>query len=134
MQYFSASSHLSAAAWDRPDNLSSKTSGTLTTCGICDNCTRDPASLITKDVTFNAWRILKVLAKVQEEGGRLTLGTLADLVRGLGGGSFAMTDTSGRGTKRKMTGEKRSVDLDAIAGGKVNLSKEVSSSAKQSHY
>jgi ATP-dependent DNA helicase Q1 len=64
-----------------------------------------------------------VLTEVQREGGRVTLATLADLVRGLGGGSFAVA--TGKGRKRKVTNEKMSVDLVGIAGGKVELNKEV---------
>ena len=123
-QYFSASSHLSTAAWDHPDALLPSKSGSLTTCGICDNCTRDPASLITKDVSLEAWRILKVLTQVQSEGGRVTLVTLAELVRGLGKGSFAVAD--GKGRKRKVVGEKGSVDVEELAGGKVSFNKEAS--------
>lgn len=65
-----------------------------------------------------------MLEMVQREGGRVTLATLADLVRGLGGGSFAVAE--GKGRKRKATGEKGSLNVEEVAGGKVALSKDVS--------
>ncbi|OCF58975.1 ATP-dependent DNA helicase [Kwoniella mangroviensis CBS 10435] len=122
-KYFSASAHLSASAWDAPDALSSS-SGSTSTCGICDNCLRDPSSIITKDVTVETWKILKVAQYVQNEGGRVTLANLSDLVRGLGGGLFGVVG-GGEGTKgkRKLNGEKEKVDLEAL-GGKITLGRD----------
>jgi hypothetical protein len=76
-------------------------------------------------VTVEAWRILKVLEEVQREGGRVTLAALADLVRGLGGGSFGVVQ-QGKGRKRKLGEEKGRVDVVDVAGGKVELNKDVS--------
>ena len=123
-QYFSASTHLSAAAWDNPDALGSS-GGTITTCGICDNCLRHPASITTKDVTIESWICLKALEEIIHSGGRVTLANLSDLVRGLGGGSYG-TLSEGKGRKRKSGGEKATLDLDEVAGGKVTLNKDVS--------
>ncbi|WVR04515.1 hypothetical protein IAU60_001519 [Kwoniella sp. DSM 27419] len=122
-RYFSASAHLSASAWDHADSLLSS-SGATSTCGICDNCWRPPDSIITQDVTVETWKILKVSQMVQREGGRVTLANLADLVRGLGGGSFSVVG-GGEGTKgkRKIAGEKAQIDLDDV-GGKVTMSKD----------
>lgn len=53
------------------------------------------------------------------------MATLAELIRGLGKGSFAVAD--GKGRKRKVAGEKGSLDVEELAGGKVSLSKDVSS-------
>ncbi|WVQ69090.1 uncharacterized protein L199_007303 [Kwoniella botswanensis] len=122
-KYFSASAHLSASAWDAPDALSSS-SGSTSTCGICDNCLRDPSSIITKDVTVETWKILKVAQYVQNEGGRVTLANLSDLVRGLGGGLFGVVGGGeGKKGKRKLNGEKEKVDLEDL-GGKITLGKD----------
>ncbi|ORX34459.1 P-loop containing nucleoside triphosphate hydrolase protein [Kockovaella imperatae] len=121
-KYFSASSHLSAAAWDHSDTLGAS-GGTVSTCGICDNCIRDPTSIITKDVTLDAWKCLKVLQNVSSNEGRVTLANLVELVRGLGGGAFGTMKQGKRGA-RKSSGEKASLDLESVAGGKVTLSKD----------
>ncbi|WWC87044.1 uncharacterized protein L201_001929 [Kwoniella dendrophila CBS 6074] len=122
-KYFSASAHLSASAWDAPDALSSST-GTTSTCGICDNCMRSPESIITKDVTVESWKIMKIAQFVQSEGGRVTLANLSDLVRGLGGGLFGVVGGGeGKKGKRRLNGEKERVDLEAL-GGKITLSKD----------
>ena len=123
-QYFSASSHLSAAAWDHSDTLGSTSGGTVSTCEICDNCTRDPASIITKDVTLDAWRCLKVLQEIDRNGGRITLSNLMDVVRGLGGGSYGLVQ-QGKGRKRKSSGETATLSVGEVASGKVELSKDV---------
>ena len=122
-QYFSASTHLSAAAWDNSDTLASS-GGKISTCGICDNCLRDPASIVTKDATLEAWKCLKVLEEVDRSDGRVTLANLVDLVRGLGGGLFGTVQQKGR--KRKSSGEKAGLDLEEIIGGKLDMSKDAS--------
>lgn len=94
----------------------------LARCGHCDNCTRPPESVDHRDVTVEAWQILKILEYVQRHDGRLTLNTLSDVARGAGGGGFE----GGKG-KGKKQAEKQSIDLDDVAGGKINLSKDVSS-------
>lgn len=122
--YFSSSSSLALSSWSDTTEA-----GTLTRCGHCDNCTRPPESITTRDVTLESWQILKVSERVSRDGGRLTVGMLSDLVRGAGGGGFVADP----GAKRKGKGkgkateskEKTSLDLDEIAGGKVALSKEV---------
>ncbi|WVQ97922.1 hypothetical protein IAU59_005040 [Kwoniella sp. CBS 9459] len=122
-KYFSASAHLSASAWDHADSLSSS-SGAVSTCGICDNCLRSSDSIVTRDVTLETWKILKVAQTVQREGGRVTLANLADLVRGLGGGMFGVVGGGeGKRGKRKMNGEKAQVDLGEV-GGKVTMGKD----------
>ncbi|KAF8459232.1 P-loop containing nucleoside triphosphate hydrolase protein [Gautieria morchelliformis] len=114
--YFSSSSALSLASW------TSSTSGALTPCGHCDNCTRPPETIDCRDVSLDAWQILKVVQQVERQGGRVTLGMLADLIRGAGGGSFGVVGNNrkGKGTAK----EKIGLDLDEIAGGKVTLSKD----------
>lgn len=117
--YFSASSSLSLSSW------TSSTAGALTPCGHCDNCTRPPETVDRRDVTLETWQILQVVYEVERQGGRVTLGMMSDLIRGAGGGAFGVVDgdKKGTGNARKKVG----LDLDEIAGGKVALSKDVSS-------
>jgi hypothetical protein len=118
--YFSSSSSIALSSW------STDASDTLTRCGHCDNCTRPPETLDKRDVTLDAWKILQVLENIKGEGGQVTVGMLSDLVRGAGGASFSVAQQGG-GRKRKSGGkEKVGLDLDAIAGGKLSLSKDVS--------
>lgn len=93
-------------------------------CGHCDNCTRPPEELQTRNVSMDAWRIMKVALSIESEGGHVTVGMLADLVRGAGGGSFSVSTGGGRKGKYQLK-EKVGLDLDAVAGGKVTLSKDV---------
>ena len=74
-------------------------------------------------MTRSVWKALKVSEAVSKTGGRVTLSGLADLVRGLGGGAFAVISQS---NKKGSSSETRgSIDLDTICGGKLALSKEV---------
>lgn len=114
--YFSTSSSLSLSAWSDSEG------NTLTRCGHCDNCTRSKSSITTRDVTLESWQVLKVLEHVSRDGGRITVGMLADLVRGAGGGAYSAS-TGGKKGKGK---EKISLDLDEVAGGKVTMNKNVS--------
>ncbi|CAE6407088.1 unnamed protein product [Rhizoctonia solani] len=118
--YFSASSSLSLSSW------TTEAGGKLTPCGHCDNCTRPPETVATKDVTLDAWIILRVAQTIDNEGGRVTVGMLADLVRGVGGKAFQVPagGGGGRGRRRKSQGEKVGLDLEGITGGKASLSKD----------
>jgi len=117
-RYFSASSQLSVSSWTTDD------SDALESCGHCDNCTRAPGNLDHRDMTVEAWKILKITEALQRSGGRLTLSQLGELVRGGGGGAFEMS-TGGGGRKGKEKAKEK-LDLKAIAGGSVNLTKDVS--------
>lgn len=98
----------------------------MVACGNCDNCRRDPASIISRTVTLDTWRILKVVKQVEQDGGRVTLANVADLARGLAGGNYAIPEDSGRSRKRKPTAPaKGSLSVVALTGGKVELNKEV---------
>jgi ATP-dependent DNA helicase Q1 len=116
-RYFSASSDLSMASWTTNE------SDAMDRCGHCDNCTRPSANVEHRDATVEAWQILKILETVEGSGGRLTIAGLSDLARGLGGGSF----DAGGGGKRRNAKEKIQIDYDSVAGGRVGLSKDVSS-------
>ncbi|KAJ7225663.1 ATP-dependent DNA helicase [Mycena pura] len=113
-KYFSHSSQLSMSAWTTAD------ANALTPCGHCDNCVRAPGSFTRRDVTLEAWRVLRVVDAVQATGGQLTLTMLADLARGNGGGSYSVSG----GGRRSREKEKVDLDLDAVCGGKVQLKKE----------
>lgn len=82
--------------------------------------------MVNEDVTVEAWQLLKVVEAASGEGGRLTVGMLADLSRGLGGGAFNVV-SKGKGKARAAT--KAAFDLDEVAGGKLTLSKEASESS-----
>ncbi|KAA1478699.1 ATP-dependent DNA helicase [Dentipellis sp. KUC8613] len=96
-RYFSEPAHPTTAAWT--DNLDG---GALTPCGHCDNCTREDDALETRDVTLEAWRILRALRELQRRKRRCTVAQLCECVRGVGDS----------GCK---------VELDVL-GGKVELS------------
>jgi ATP-dependent DNA helicase Q1 len=123
-QYFSTSAQLSTNAWDHGDTLSGNSPGTVASCGSCDNCLRAPDSIVTKDVTLETWRILKVVREVERNSGRATLSNVSDLARGLGSASYSGTSSDGNSKKRKDP-EKVSMDTISVAGGKVTLNKEV---------
>lgn len=105
-------------------------------CGHCDNvcsyvpsyrfpfltaltlqCLRDSSTFETVDISLDAYRALRILAVAEQQNGTLTLMQAADLVRGLGGGSFSTQGKKGKG--------KGSVNVGEQAGGKVTLSREV---------
>ena len=76
-------------------------------------------------MTFESWQLLRIAEAVEREGGRLTVGMLGDLARGLGGASFS-AGTGGKGKGKGKASEKVDLDLEAVAAGKVVLSKDVS--------
>lgn len=110
-RYFSTSSSLSINAWSTDGKDS------LTRCGHCDNCTRPPESIERRDVTVQAWQLVKIVEAIAAEGGRVTLGMLADLARGAGGGAFGVGGRKGK--------EKVGLDLKTICQGKVDMSRDV---------
>ncbi|KAL7344284.1 P-loop containing nucleoside triphosphate hydrolase protein [Rhodotorula toruloides] len=85
-------------------------------CGHCDNCLRDPATVSSIDISLQAYRALRIISSATSQRGTLTLPQAADLVRGLGGGSFSTQEVKGKG--------KGKVDVQAVAGEKVTLSKD----------
>ncbi|EGO29247.1 hypothetical protein SERLADRAFT_445074 [Serpula lacrymans var. lacrymans S7.9] len=111
-RYFSASADLSMASWTTEE------SDAFERCGHCDNCLRPPETVVHKNVTFEAWQLLKIVEAVGRQGKRLTMSGLGDLSRGLGGGTF---ETGGRRQKAK---ERFTLDYNEISGGKVGLSKD----------
>ncbi|KAJ7630796.1 P-loop containing nucleoside triphosphate hydrolase protein [Roridomyces roridus] len=116
-KYFSHSSQLSMSSWTTED------SNALTPCGHCDNCTRPVDGFTRRDVTLEAWKVLKVAEAVQADRGQLTLAMLADLARGNGGGTYSAGGGGGRKGRGKNR-EKVELDLERICGGKVGLKKD----------
>ena len=113
-RYFSHSAQLSISSWTTDD------AGALDPCGHCDNCTRSPDSVERKDVTLATWQILKIVDAVRTSGGKLTLGMLASLAKGLKGGSYEVSQGGRNELKQKVN-----LDLDTVAGGPVDMNKEV---------
>lgn len=110
-RYFSHASQLSMTAWSTDDK-----SG-LEPCGHCDNCTRPPEGFDReRDVTHQAWQVLKIAEELDRRQGRVTLAKLASIAKGNGGCSFDIV----RG-KNKSTD---TLDLDEICQGKVVLGKD----------
>jgi ATP-dependent DNA helicase Q1 len=121
-KYFSTSAKLSADAWDNAASLDKASAGgSLTTCGICDNCIRDESTIDVRDVTLDSWKLLKVAEEVQKQGGKLTVTALGDLARGLGGGQFTTSNEATNSTNGKLR-----LDIGDVAAGKVLASKSVS--------
>jgi ATP-dependent DNA helicase Q1 len=118
-RYFSHSSQLSMSSWATED------SNALAPCGHCDNCTRPADSFERRDVTFEAWQVLKIADAVQHTGGQLTLTMLADLARGNGGGTYGVGGGGRKGKGKGREKEKMDLDLERICAGKVNLKKDV---------
>ncbi|GAA6000901.1 hypothetical protein JCM10207_004711 [Rhodosporidiobolus poonsookiae] len=85
-------------------------------CGDCDNCLRDPSTVSALGITLQAYRALCIISAATSQRGTLTLPQAADLVRGNGGGQFSTQETKGKG--------KGKVDVVAVAGSKVTLSKD----------
>jgi hypothetical protein len=56
-----------------------------TRCGHCDNCTRDPTSVIENDVTLDAKRMLTVAHALNSKKIKVTAAQLAEAARGAGG-------------------------------------------------
>lgn len=71
------------------------------TCGRCDNCLEPPEA---RDCSFQAWQIVNAMREMYDDGGRVTLANLADLVRGLKSGQYTIAADS-RGKKKVRIGD-----------------------------
>ncbi|KAJ9475022.1 putative ATP-dependent helicase SGS1 (putative) [Pseudozyma hubeiensis] len=100
------------------------------TCGICDNCTGERSKLLI-DARNEMWKLLAVLAEMCRQGGRITLTSLSDVARGLGGGKFNLdpnlTDSGKAKAKSSSSNATKAgvVDVQAVAGGKITLHRDV---------
>lgn len=115
IRYFSHSSQVSINI----NSFSTEEVGALDPCKHCDNCIRSPESIERRDVTLATWQILQVVNAVQRAGGRLTLSMLATLARGGNKGAFEASQA------RRSAATKQTLDIQDVAGGRVDLSKNV---------
>lgn len=70
-----------------------------TRCGHCDNCTRDPTSVVETDVTLDAKRIISVARVLHSKKIKMTAAQLAEAVRGSGRHSKLLQLSPGDRTK-----------------------------------
>ncbi|KAI9061598.1 ATP-dependent DNA helicase [Trametes sanguinea] len=112
-RYFSESSNLSLNSWETEEE------DALTRCGHCDNCTRPPESIERRDVRLPAWQLLRLVSLQQ-----ITMAQLCDLARGVGGASAGAAGGGAKGKGKGRAKAKVAVDIEEVAGGKVDLSKE----------
>ncbi|KAF8330962.1 P-loop containing nucleoside triphosphate hydrolase protein, partial [Amanita rubescens] len=80
IRYFSVATQLHKSSWTTDDLDASQP------CGHCDNCKRPPENVETRDVTEDAWKLMKVLKAVQNQP--MTLKRLTSLARGNSGGTY----------------------------------------------
>jgi len=113
-RYFSHSSNLSIASWSTEDQ------DALERCGHCDNCIRPPETIECKDVSLYSWQLLQIAHYIHKNRGKATVNMLAGLAR-TSGGAFDVSSGKKGGRKEKVT-----LALDDIAGGTVDLSRDVS--------
>ncbi|KAF5380149.1 hypothetical protein D9615_006207 [Tricholomella constricta] len=117
-KYFSYSSQLAMSSWTTDD------SDVLSPCGHCDNCKRDPEEVDLKDVTHQAWQLIKITEALNQDGANVTLNSLVALARGNAGGAYEVK-RGGKGNRGKgKTKETQKLDLEAVAGGEVDLTKD----------
>lgn len=98
-------------------------------CGICDNCTGHHQELLI-DARKEMYQLLAVLAEMNRQGGRITLTSLSDVARGLGGGKFNLDpnspDSGSKGKAKANASNKAGVvDIQAAAGGRITLHRDV---------
>ncbi|KAI0646663.1 P-loop containing nucleoside triphosphate hydrolase protein [Trametes meyenii] len=118
-RYFSESSNLSLHSWDTEEG------DALARCGHCDNCTRPPETVDRVDARLHAWKILRVAQAVHRAGQQATMAQLCELSRGLGGGGGGgAADGGAKGKGKRRAKAKASVDVEEVAGSKVELSRE----------
>lgn len=92
-------------------------------CEHCDNCLRDRDSFEDLDVTFEAWKVVKLVNALKDS--RFTFTQLADIVRGVKTDGVVLVDDdepSGFvGADKKIR-----LNLEATCGGPALLNKDVS--------
>jgi ATP-dependent DNA helicase Q1 len=107
------SANLDISAW------SADGTAALERCGHCDNCLRDSTSHKREDKTLEAWQILKIAEEVYNLKGNVTIGSLAALAVGHRHSKIRVKQRRGGAAEIQL-------DVNRIAGGKVNLALSVS--------
>ena len=102
------SAELDVSAWSEDGTAA------LERCGHCDNCLRDPTGYKHEDKTLEAWQILKVAEEVYRLGGNTTVAGLASLAASARKPKIKVKQRRGSATEMQ-------IDVDEIAGGKVDL-------------
>ncbi|KAG6865543.1 hypothetical protein C0993_007971, partial [Termitomyces sp. T159_Od127] len=74
---------------------------------------------LRKNVTLEAWQLVKIVKALNENGEATTLKTVADLAR-----RNTKHTVSRKNAGKGKTKEKYKLDLDQVAGGKVDLTKD----------
>jgi len=90
----------------------------LERCGHCDNCLRDSTSHKLEDKTLEAWQILKVAEEVYRLKGNVTIAGLAAIAGG-------NRQSKIRVKQRKSAATEVQIDVNGVAGGKVDLTVSV---------
>lgn len=88
-------------------------------CGHCDNCIRDSASHKREDKTLEAWQILKIAEEAYNLKGNVTIAGLAALAGG-------NRQSKIRVKRKRGAAAEMEIDVNRVAGGKVNLNVSVS--------
>ncbi|KAG6875880.1 hypothetical protein C0993_006937 [Termitomyces sp. T159_Od127] len=83
-------------------------------CGHCDNCQRSPEEVVHKDVTLQAWQLVKIAKALNDSGENVTLESLAALARG----------NVSRKTRQGQTRENHKLYLEEVAGGEVDMTRD----------
>ena len=113
-RYFSESASVEVSAW------SGDGTAALERCGHCDNCLRDSTSHKCEDKTLEAWQILKLAEEVYRLKGNVTIASLAALAGGNRRSKIKVKQRRGAATEVQ-------IDVDRVAGGKVDLTTSVCS-------
>ncbi|KAI0052062.1 ATP-dependent DNA helicase [Auriscalpium vulgare] len=67
--------HFALSAWSADE---------LARCGHCDNCTRAPGAVEERDITVDAWRVLRISQALKRADENVTAQKLSDCARGVG--------------------------------------------------
>lgn len=88
-------------------------------CSHCDNCLRGSNSYKLEDKILEAWQVLKISEEVYRLKGNITIAGLAALAGGNRQSKIKVKQKRGAATEMQ-------IDVDRVAGGKVDLSVPVS--------
>ncbi|KIY65535.1 ATP-dependent DNA helicase [Cylindrobasidium torrendii FP15055 ss-10] len=100
--YFSHSAELALSAWG---------DDAMDPCGHCDNCMRNDSEKEGRDVSLEAWQLVKLMKKVCVSKSRYTAQQISDLAR------------KGKVAPKK-NAPAETVDMDRVCGGLVKMDAE----------